>query len=140
MRERPFKINHIGMAVPNIQRFLKTHDVFYSGFRRGPVIENTRQRVRELFLSDGSTTLELLEPSGPDSPIAPFLARNRVGGLLHVCIEVDDLDQALAAAGAAGGVVLVPPTPDVAFEERRIAFVVLDGQVTEIVERPRLER
>jgi len=30
--------------------------------------------------------------------------------------------------------VLVGPVPDVAFEERRIAFVLLGGQVTELVE------
>jgi hypothetical protein len=38
---------------------------------------------------------------------------------------------------AAGGRVLAGPVPDVAFEERRIAFVLLAGQVTELVEEPR---
>jgi hypothetical protein len=32
---------------------------------------------------------------------------------------------------------VIAPIPDVAFQERRIAFVYLGGQVTELIELPR---
>jgi methylmalonyl-CoA/ethylmalonyl-CoA epimerase len=130
-------INHIGMAVPSITNFLAATDVLLGGLRRGSEIVNERQRVRELFLTDGRTVLELLEPMGDASPISSFLRRNPGGGLVHVALDVDALEPALALLEGVGGQTLVQPVPDVAFDERRIAFVLLAGQVVELIERPR---
>jgi methylmalonyl-CoA/ethylmalonyl-CoA epimerase len=138
MVRRDFTINHVGYAVQNIERFLADNEVLYGRFERGPVIVNERQRVREMFISDGKTVLELLEPLGQDSPIARFLKSNREGGLVHVALDVDDISEAITRIKAAGGVVMVQPTPDVAFGERRIAFVAIEGQLTELIERPRV--
>jgi methylmalonyl-CoA/ethylmalonyl-CoA epimerase len=133
----PIKINHIGLAVPDIEAFLRKTTPLYEGFSRGAVIVNERQKVRELFLTDGATTVELLEPLGEGSPLRAFLDRNPRGGLIHLALEVVDLDAAIARVIAAGGRLIVAPVPDVAFNERRIAFVYLGGQVTELVELPR---
>jgi hypothetical protein len=97
---------------------------------------NERQKGRELLLSDGATTVELLEPLEEGSPpLQSFLSRNRAGGLIHLALDVVDLGAAISRV--AGGRLLVGPVPDVAFDERRIAFVYLGGQVTELVELPR---
>jgi methylmalonyl-CoA/ethylmalonyl-CoA epimerase len=101
------------------------------------MIVNERQRVRELFLTDGATTVELLEPLGAGSPLQAFLNRNPAGGLIHLALEVTDLDAAIARVTAAGGRLVIAPVPDVAFNQCRIAFVYLGGQVTELVELPR---
>jgi methylmalonyl-CoA/ethylmalonyl-CoA epimerase len=101
------------------------------------MIVNDRQKVRELFVTDGSTTVELLEPLGVGSPLQAFLNRNPTGGLIHLAFEVVDLDAAIARVTAAGGRLVVAPVPDVAFQERRIAFVYLGGQVIELIELPR---
>jgi methylmalonyl-CoA/ethylmalonyl-CoA epimerase len=133
----PRKINHIGLAVPDIEAFLRRTTPLYEGFSRGPMIVNERQNVRELFLTDGATTIELLEPLGEGSPLLAFLNRNPAGGLIHLALEVVDLDTAITRVTAAGGRLVVAPVPDVAFQERRIAFVYLGGQVTELIELPR---
>jgi len=133
----PMKINHVGLAVPDIEAFLLKTTPLYEGFSRGPMIVNERQKVRELFVTDGATTIELLEPLGEGSPLRAFLNRNPTGGLIHLALEVVDLDAAIARAIAQGGRLVVAPAPDVAFNERRIAFVYLGGQVTELVELPR---
>jgi methylmalonyl-CoA/ethylmalonyl-CoA epimerase len=133
----PRKINHVGLAVPDIETFLRKTTPLYEGFGRGPMIVNERQKVRELFLTDGATTVELLEPLGEGSPLRAFLNRNPAGGLIHLALEVIDLDAAIARVTAAGGRLVVAPVPDVAFQERRIAFVYLGGQVTELIELPR---
>jgi methylmalonyl-CoA/ethylmalonyl-CoA epimerase len=130
------KINHIGLAVPNIEAFLRKTTPLYEGFSRGPTIVNERQRVRELYMTDGATTVELLEPLGEGSPLQAFLNRNPTGGLIHLALEVTDLDAAIAQVTAAGGRVVVLPVQDVAFNERRIAFVYLGGQVIELIELP----
>jgi methylmalonyl-CoA/ethylmalonyl-CoA epimerase len=133
----PIKINHVGLAVPDIEAFLRKTTPLYEGFSRGPMIVNERQKVREQFVTDGATTVELLEPLGEGSPLRGFLNRNSRGGLIHLALEVVDLDAAIARAIAVGGRLVVAPVPDVAFNERRIAFVYLGGQVTELVEHPR---
>jgi methylmalonyl-CoA/ethylmalonyl-CoA epimerase len=133
----PIKINHVGLAVPDIEAFLRKTTPLYEGFTRGPMIVNERQKVRELFVTDGATTVELLEPLGEGSPLRGFLKRNPKGGLIHLALEVADLDAAIARVIAAGGRLVVAPVPDVAFNERRIAFVYLGGQVMELVELPR---
>jgi methylmalonyl-CoA/ethylmalonyl-CoA epimerase len=133
----PTRINHVGLAVPDIEAFLRKAAPLYEGFGRGPMIVNERQKVRELFVTDGATTVELLEPLGAGSPLQAFLNRNSTGGLIHLALEVADLDATIARVRAAGGRLVVAPIPDVAFGERRIAFVFLSGQITELIELPR---
>ena len=137
MTRVPRKINHVGLAVPDIAAFLRKTTPLYEGFSCGPMIVNERQKVRELFLTDGATTIELLEPLGEGSPLRSFLNRNPAGGLIHLALEVVDLDTAITRVTAAGGRLVVAPIPDVAFQERRIAFVYLGGQITELIEFPR---
>jgi methylmalonyl-CoA/ethylmalonyl-CoA epimerase len=134
MTSAPRKLNHVGFAIPDIEVFLRKSGPLYGGFKRGPMIVNERQKVRELFMTDGTTTVELLEPLGGDSPLKAFLNRNPSGGLIHLALEVTDLEAAIASVTAAGGRLVVAPVPDVAFNERRIAFVYLAGQVTELIE------
>lgn len=130
-----FTLNHIGMAVPDIDAFLASSAALYGDWeRRGPIV-NDRQRVRELFVSDGATTIELLEPMGDESPLNGFLKRNRGGGLIHLAYDVDVLEPAIQELEAAGGRVVVEPIPDIAFDERRIAFVMVGGQIIELIER-----
>ena len=130
-----FRINHVAMAVPDIARFLDKTRVVYEGFSHGEVITNERQQVKEQFLSDGKTTIELLQPLGDTSPLKGFLSKNPMGGLIHLAFDVDALEPAIAVLTAAGGKLVTPPVPDIAFAERRIAFVFLAGQIIELIER-----
>ncbi len=133
----PVSVNHVGFAVPDIARFLEDNALLYGNFSRGPLIVNERQKVREMFITDGRTVIELLEPLGEDSPIQGFLRKNRSGGLIHIALDVDDVTQAVATCESQGALTVVAPTPDPAFDGRKIAFVVANGQVTELVERAR---
>src|SRR5882672_1733809 len=96
-------INHIGFAVPSIAEFLQRNQVLYGRFSAGALIANATQRVNEMFITDGNTVLELLEPAGPTSPILGVLKRNPAGSLLHVALDVDDLESALSSVEKAGG-------------------------------------
>jgi methylmalonyl-CoA/ethylmalonyl-CoA epimerase len=131
--------NHVAVAVPSIARYLEDQQALLGGLRRGALLDNARQGVRELFLTDGRTTLELLEPLAPGtpSPLDGFLKRNRGGGLYHLAFDVGDLDAELRRIESRGGMVVTRPVPDVAFEGRRIAFAVVGGQLAELIERPR---
>ena len=87
MTRAPRKINHVGLAVPDIEAFLRKTTPLYEGFSRGPMIVNERQKVRELYITDGATTVELLEPLGEGSPLQAFLNRNPAGGLIHLALR-----------------------------------------------------
>ncbi len=69
------KINHIGIAVKNIENALPFYrDVLGMTFEGSE--EVTEQKVRVAFLQVGESRIELLEPTSPDSPVAKFLEKN----------------------------------------------------------------
>ena len=55
-----------------------------------------------MFVELENTKFELLHPLGEKSPIESFLKKNPKGGLHHVCIEVNDINAALAEVKKAG--------------------------------------
>jgi methylmalonyl-CoA/ethylmalonyl-CoA epimerase len=51
--------------------------------------------VTTVFVELPNTKFELLQPLGEASPIANFLAKKPSGGVHHVCVEVDNIDEAV---------------------------------------------
>jgi methylmalonyl-CoA/ethylmalonyl-CoA epimerase len=131
------RINHIGLAVPNIESFLAAHSILYGSFERGQLITNETQGVREMFISDGHHVIELLEPLRTGSPLDTFLAKHPAGGLIHVALDVENLEVAIEEVERQDGRLISGPMPDIAFGYRRIAFVYLGGQITELIEMPK---
>lgn len=43
----------------------------------------------------GNTKIELLHPYGEKSPIKNFLEKNKNGGIHHICIEVNNISNAV---------------------------------------------
>ncbi len=86
-------IDHIGIAVKSIQQSLPYYrDVL--GLEFMGIEEVPEQRVRVAFLRIGESRIELLEATSPDSPIAGFIEK-RGGGIHHLAVAVDDIDDAL---------------------------------------------
>jgi methylmalonyl-CoA/ethylmalonyl-CoA epimerase len=79
------------------------------------------QRVRAHFIPVGESTLELLEATADDSPIAKFVAK-RGPGLHHVCLRVDDIKAALAELKSRG-VRLIDETPRPGAHQSLVAFL-----------------
>jgi methylmalonyl-CoA epimerase len=114
------KIDHLGIAVHSIA----TARVFYEqvlGLVCERIEEVPAQKVRTAFFTLGDTHIELLEPTGPDSPVAKFLARNGEGfhhiGYLSENIE-DEMERARAQ-----GCQLINPTPVAGAGGKKIAFL-----------------
>ncbi len=91
----------------------------------GRIYDDPHQRVRVAFLSTrpGDAQIELVQPASDDSPVLRFL-REKGGGFHHVCYEVEDLEMALAGMKTRKAVIARRPKPAVAFDGRRIAWVV----------------
>ena len=121
-------IDHIGVAVTSLQQGIQAWETLFGYKQISPVVENTRQKVRVVFLAKNSSVpVKLIEPAVPDSPIAQF-ARNG-GGIHHLCFRCDDLDAAVASLKYAGARCLVPPQPGEAFRNHNIAFCLTPGNL-----------
>jgi methylmalonyl-CoA/ethylmalonyl-CoA epimerase len=112
------KIDHLGIAVPNLGLAIPAWEAL--GFRVEMTHDVPTEKVKAAFLPIGESHLELLEPTDPTSVIAKFLQTR--GGLHHVCVEVEDLDEALREMRARG-VTLIDETPRVGAGGCRVAFV-----------------
>jgi methylmalonyl-CoA epimerase len=90
------KVDHIGVAVKDASLAAKTYASL--GFEvQGPELLES-EGVRIYFAHVGESSVELLEPTRPESAIAKFLEK-RGEGMHHVAIRVDDVDKAIAEAG-----------------------------------------
>ena len=112
------KIDHLGIAVASLAEAVKGYEAL--GFRVDETHDVPTEKVRAAFLAVGESHLELLEPTEPGSVIARFLEKR--SGLHHVCVLVDDIDEALAELKARG-VPLVDEKPRPGAGGCRVAFV-----------------
>lgn len=130
------RLDHIGIAVASIAEALGVYRAL--GINESGRETVASQGVVTAFLPLGDTRLELLEPTGADSPVAKFLSK-RGPGVHHVCFAVSDLEDALAAL-AARGFRLVHETPVPGAGGRRVAFLhpsAGHGVLIELSEEPR---
>ena len=113
-------LDHIGIAVGDLSQAL----AFYRdalGLDVEPPEDVPSQRVRAHFVPVGEATIELLEPTAADSPIAKFIEK-RGPGVHHVTLRVDDIRETLDRLKARG-VRLIDETPREGAEGALIAFV-----------------
>jgi methylmalonyl-CoA/ethylmalonyl-CoA epimerase len=113
-------LDHIGIAVGDLSQAL----AFYRdalGLEVEPPEDVPSQRVRAHFVPVGEATIELLEPTSADSPIARFIEK-RGPGVHHVTLRVDDIRGTLAGLKARG-VRLIDQEPREGAEGALIAFV-----------------
>jgi methylmalonyl-CoA/ethylmalonyl-CoA epimerase len=115
---RHLKIDHLGIAVSSLEQATAAYEAL--GFEVESTHDVPTEKVRVAFLPVGESHLELLEPTDPSSVIARFLEKR--SGLHHVCVLVDDLDEALEQMKSRG-VPLLDETPRVGAGGCRVAFV-----------------
>ncbi|MGD8497233.1 MAG: methylmalonyl-CoA epimerase [Gemmatimonadales bacterium] len=100
------KIDHIGIAVNSLEEAVPAFSALL-GMNVSGEEEVPGEAVRVAFFGEGSGRIELLEPTGPESPVARFLER-RGPGVHHVCLAVADLEATLERCEARGMQVLAP--------------------------------
>lgn len=93
-------LSHVAIATPDADALAATLADSLGGVRGGEeVLDGGTLRV--VFVRVGPVTFELLQPLADTHTVAKFIA-TRGPGLHHVSLEVDGLEQRLAAAQAAG--------------------------------------
>lgn len=117
---REIRLDHVAVAVPDLDDAVS----MYSAILGAP--ETTRdmvesEGVRTAFFDLGGARLELLEPTGEETPVGRFLSRNGPG-LHHIALAVPDIAVALERCRAAG-LDTVGAAPRTGAGGRRIAFL-----------------
>ncbi len=127
-------LDHVGIAVSDLDAALRLYEDEFSMelVHRETV---TEQGVDAVLLDVGDSHVELLAPTGPETPVGKFVAA-RGEGLHHVAYRVGDIDATLEALRDSG-IRLIDKQARVGIRRSRIAFLhpkSTGGVLTEIVE------
>ena len=82
------------IAVPNIKEAADQYRNIF-GAKVSEEIEQPDHGVTTVFIDLGNTKIELLEVLGVDSPIQKFIDKNPKGGMHHICLEVENINDAI---------------------------------------------
>jgi methylmalonyl-CoA epimerase len=126
-------VHHLGVAVADLDEAVSSYERLF-----GATLEHrdavSEQGVEAASLLVGESRIELLEPTGPDTPVGRFLAK-RGPGMHHVAYEVEDVSAELARLADAG-VQLIDEAPRQGLFGLEVAFVhpeSVHGVLTEVV-------
>ena len=128
-------IDHVGVAVDSID-LART---FWTGVLGLPCKGSetvAEQKVTTGFFPVGSSEMELLEATSPDSPVARFIEK-KGQGIQHIAFRVADIEAALEELKEKG-VRLIDDTPRIGAGGAKIAFLhpkETNGVLVELCER-----
>ena len=134
----PKRIDHVAIIVRDLKQALTFyHDTL--GIEPSEIKVVPTEQVRIAFLplgGPGGSEIELIEPTTSDSSLTRFLEK-RGEGLHHICLEVDDIDAALAEMREQGAPVL-DAQPRIAAEGRAIFLHPkgTNGVLLELLQKP----
>ena len=114
------KIEHIGIAVKNIQSANLVFEKILGASSYKEELVSTEQ-VNTSFFKVGDNKIELLEATGPESPIAKFLTK-KGEGIHHIAFDVDDIVAEMARLKAEG-FVLLNESPKKGADQKLVCFV-----------------
>jgi methylmalonyl-CoA/ethylmalonyl-CoA epimerase len=114
------RVEHVAIAVRDMQAVVRIfRDKLGLPFEYEEDFPQYQTRIA--MFPVGETYLELLEATGAESDVAKWLAE-KGQGLYHICLEVEDIEAALAEMKAKG-VPLLDERPRPGHGGSRIAFL-----------------
>ena len=131
------KINHIAIAVNNLEEAAKFYQTIL-GLSLSGVEVVTAQKTRVGFFKIGESSIELVQPAEPDSPLTKFLEA-KGPGIHHICFEVDDVETEVKAF-LEKGATMVDRKPRPGAHDTKVAFVhskSSSGVLIELCELPK---
>ena len=130
------RIYHLGYAVEDIEAASHFYRENFGAKPTGPEAVEEQGIIATMFRV-GESMVELVQPTGPDTPVGRFLAR-RGEGFHHVAYQVEDIEAVLRKLRE-NGVEIIDEEPRVGVGGTRMAFVhpkSTFGVLTELVELP----
>lgn len=115
------KVNHIGIAVKDIEESLKVYRDLL-GLELEGQHEVEEQKVITAFFPVGETHIELVQPTEGNVGVTKFIEK-RGEGVHHICFEVDDIEQALADLKARGARLIDEQPREMEDGKKKMAFL-----------------
>lgn len=113
-------LDHVAIAVKDLDKAIALYrDAL--GLELAEVEEVPEQQVRTAIFGHGMGRVELISPTVNDSGVARFLEK-KGEGLHHICIEVEDIEAAMAALREKGAP-LIDQTPKPGAGGAKVAFI-----------------
>src|SRR5918994_7170246 len=126
-------IHHFGLAVANLDEAIATYEqLFHARLEHREPLREQGVEAASMLVGDGR--VELLAPTGDDTPVGRFLAR-RGPGMHHVALESSDIEETLRKLAEAGAE-LIDEHPRRGLFGTEVAFVhpgALHSVLTEVV-------
>lgn len=95
-----FELDHIGVAVESLEK----GKPFWETLGLGPMTTEhveSEKVITGFFETENNASIELLEPTDPESAVGKFLAK-RGPGIHHICLKVNDIRAVMKQLKAAG--------------------------------------
>ncbi|WP_034920412.1 methylmalonyl-CoA epimerase [Gillisia sp. CAL575] len=114
------KIEHIGIAVKNLEEANKTYEAIL-GVASYKTEKVESEGVNTSFFKVGDNKIELLAATNPESPIAKFLVK-RGEGIHHLAFNVEDIQSEIDRLKGEG-FVLLNDFPKSGADNKLVAFM-----------------
>ncbi len=125
------EIDHVAIAVHDLEAAVAYYEAAF-----GATVEHREvvasDRVEEALLKVADSYIQLLTPTGPDSPVAKALEK-RGEGLHHIGYRVADCGEALASMIAAGATP-IDKAPRPGSRNTTVAFIHPKGSFGTLIE------
>ncbi len=132
------RIDHIAIVVQDLDSALKVYcDILGLSLARVEEVPAEEVKIAFLPLPEGHSEIELVQPITEGTGIARYLAK-RGEGMHHICLEVDDIQTAMAEVSASG-LQILEEKPRLGNQGQKYVFIhprTTHGVLIELYERP----
>jgi methylmalonyl-CoA/ethylmalonyl-CoA epimerase len=136
------RLNHVAIVVPDLAAAAARYRDLLGADVHHPR-DLPEHGVTVIFVTLENSKIELMTPSGDNSPVAKFLAEHPNGGMHHVCFEVPDLAHAAKTLTDGGARILGDGKPKLGAHGLPVLFIHpkdFDGTLIELEEvKPELQ-
>ena len=123
------RMHHLGLAVNSIQSALEFIQSIASVQSVSETVFDKEQNANLCMVRIGDgTAIELIEGELASKMI------KKGQFFYHSCWETDDMEKELRSLTEKGGMIISPPKPAVLFENRRVAFIMTEIGLLELLE------
>ena len=129
------KYDHVGLVVKDAEKAVTLLSSLF-GFEISESNASPEEGFRSTLISKADVALELIEPIGPQGMIQKFIEK-RGGGLHHISVQVDDLEEEMKRLGT-HGVQFASKEPLQVTDTSKVVFIhprSTDGILIELIER-----
>jgi methylmalonyl-CoA/ethylmalonyl-CoA epimerase len=135
--DRVMKLHHIGKVVKDLEEAKTYYKEVFGLQPVGESVVDPIQKVEVLLINAGfgrELTIELICPTGEDSPVYGFL-RKKGEGLHHLSYQVEDIREAVAEFREKGALLLGDVVPSKRHQTSSVWLYTRARELVELIEK-----